>query len=251
MQDILDALAAQQRELAQLLDSFTDADWAKPSPCEGWSAADVVLHLAQTNEMAIASARGRLAEYFASLAPMRQGARDVDEGADLMVDAERGAPNAELRSRWDMSANVLASALADADPHARVDWVVGQLSVHTLATTRLAESWIHTGDVFTSVGREQLASDREQHIARLAWRTLPYAFARAGRGELSGGVTFVLMGSDGQEWRFESPDAATVVQGPAHDLCLVAARRRAPADTALCASGPDADAVLELVRTYA
>jgi hypothetical protein len=35
------------------------------------------------------------------------------------------------------------------------------------------------------------------------------------------------------------------------ELCLVAARRVDPADTALEAEGPDARAVLELVRTYA
>ena len=43
----------------------------------------------------------------------------------------------------------------------------------------------------------------------------------------------------------------TVVRGDALDLCLVAARRRDPATTSLRATGPDAAAVLELVRTYA
>jgi uncharacterized protein (TIGR03084 family) len=123
--------------------------------------------------------------------------------------------------------------------------------VHTLATTRLAETWIHTGDVFESVGREQPPADRERHIARLAWRTLPYAFARAGREAPTAGVTFDLTTVDGEQLQLEAPGAATIVRGPVHDLCLVAARRRRPSDTALVATGPDADAVLELVRTYA
>ena len=41
-----------------LLAELDDDGWARPSACEGWSVADVVLHLAQTNEMAIGSARG-------------------------------------------------------------------------------------------------------------------------------------------------------------------------------------------------
>jgi hypothetical protein len=42
-----------------------------------------------------------------------------------------------------------------------------------------------------------------------------------------------------------------VIRGDALDLCLVAGRRRAPSETGLVAEGPDADGVLELVRTYA
>jgi hypothetical protein len=42
-----------------------------------------------------------------------------------------------------------------------------------------------------------------------------------------------------------------VIDGPAVDFCLVAARRVDPAETSLRGAGPDADAVLALVRTYA
>ena len=45
--------------------------------------------------------------------------------------------------------------------------------------------------------------------------------------------------------------STTVIRGPATDLCDVAARRRDPADTDLLGVGPDVDAVLRLVRTYA
>ena len=56
---VLDDLVAQQAELAGLLASLDDDGWARPSRCAGWSIADVVLHIAQTNEMAIASCDGR------------------------------------------------------------------------------------------------------------------------------------------------------------------------------------------------
>ena len=90
-----------------------------------------------------------------------------------------------------------------------------------------------------------------EHIARLAWRTLPYAFAREGR-ELAGPVAFHLLAPSGTPWRFR-PDAepATVIEGAGAELCLVAARRVAADDTSLRGTGPDARAVLELVRTYA
>ena len=77
---------------------------------------------------------------------------------------------------------------APADPHARVTWVAGELSARTLATTRLAETWIHTGDVAPAFGSSS-PTVRLWHIARLAWRTLPYAFARPGA---TGPVAFEL-----------------------------------------------------------
>jgi uncharacterized protein (TIGR03084 family) len=246
-------LAAQHGELAGLLDGVDEGDWAAPSPCPGWSAADVVLHLAQTDEMALASLEGRLGGYLADQAELLAGGgvADVDEGAARMVEAERGLAPEALRDRWEGGAARLRDALAAADPSARVDWVAGQLAARTLATTRLAEAWIHSGDVAESLGAARSATERLQPIARLAWRTLPYAFARAGR-ELHGPVELVLDAPGGGTWRFggEEP-AATTVTGPALDLCLVAARRRAPEETGVRATGPDAAAVLELVRTYA
>jgi uncharacterized protein (TIGR03083 family) len=51
--DEIEALAEQQAELSGLLADIDDSGWHRPSRCEGWDVADVVLHLAQTNEMAI------------------------------------------------------------------------------------------------------------------------------------------------------------------------------------------------------
>jgi len=250
--EILEAVAAQQRELSDLLDGMSDGDWSRPTRCEGWDVSDVVLHLAQTNEMATGSATGRFAEAVAELTDGIGPTSSVDDGAALMVARQRGLPPATVRARWEQSAVDLRDALAACDPHERVDWVVGQIAATTLATTRLAETWIHTGDVADGLGVPLEPTDRLWHIARLAWRTLPYAFAQAGRGDLAGPVGFDLVGPGGDRWAFGVDDEpVTSISGPALDLCLVAARRVEPAATELRGDGPDADAVLELVRTYA
>jgi uncharacterized protein (TIGR03084 family) len=250
--EIVAALTEQQAELARLLAGLGDADWERPSPCEGWTLSDVVLHLAQTDELALASAEGRFPEKVEELARGLGPAANVDDGAGLMVERERGAPGPIVRDRWQTSADVLRDAFAAAEPRTRVVWVTGELTVRTLATTRLAETWIHIGDVAEALGTAIPPTDRLWHIARLAWRTLPYAFARAGRGELAGPVAFELQSPGGEQWEFvPDGEALTTIRGDAAELCAVAAQRVRAPDTNLTSHGPDAEAVLELVRTYA
>ena len=137
------------------------------------------------------------------------------------------------------------------DLSTRVTWVAGELSARTLVTTRLAETWIHTGDVAEAVGVTTVPTDHLFQIARLAWRTLPYAFSSAGRA-LAGPVAFRLTSPSGDPWDLVPDEPAlTTITGPAIELCTVAARRVDPAATSLGGTGPDADDVLALVRTYA
>jgi uncharacterized protein (TIGR03084 family) len=247
--DLLADLGDQHAELWSLLEGLAPVGWAAPSPCEGWDVADVVLHLHQTDELALASLRGDLADSIEAF--MRTGDDAIDAAAAASVRDARGADGTEIGAWWHASAAALRTQLAATDPSARLQWVVGRLSARTLAATRLAECWIHTTDVATALGTPVAPTPRLRHVARLAWRTLPYAFGRAGR-ELHGAVGLDLVGPDGAAWRFGLDDApATVVRGSGADLCALAGRRVEPADTDLVATGPDADAVLALIRTYA
>jgi len=251
---VIDALAEQHAELSDLLSTLDEADWPRASRCEGWSVADVVLHLAQTDEIARASIEGRYGETLDELAgggSADPGAGTVDDGAAQLVARERGQSGSQVRDRWQSGADALREVLRGCDPHQRVMWVSGELSARTLATTRLAEAWVHTGDVASTVGSIPEPQDRLWHIARLAWRTLPYAFAQGGR-DLTGPVAFELRGPHGDPWSFvPEGEPLTTISGEGAELCLVAARRIDPAETGLRGEGPDAPAVLDLVRTYA
>jgi uncharacterized protein (TIGR03084 family) len=251
VEEIVAALAEQQEELEGLLAELADDGWARPSACEGWSVADVVLHLAQTNEMAVGSAQDDLAGTLTRLTegvPPTGG--DIDDGAALMVAAQRGGPPVEVHERWQRSCTDLRAALLARQPGDRLTWVAGELAARTLGTTRLAETWIHTGDVAEGLEVTLEPADRLWHVARLAWRTIPYAFQREGL-PAPGPVTFQLVAPSGAEWSFGEPSAPSVVRGPGADLCRVASRRVAPEDTALVATGPDAPSVLRLIRTWA
>lgn len=253
MREITGALAEQHAELRTLLDGLGPAQWNAPTRCPGWSVADVVLHLAQTDEIALGSLRGRMPAAMAEVGwptSAEDPPADVDEAAARAVARQRGSDPGEVARRWVRAADAQCAEFAAADPRRRVPWVNGDLPVRTLATTRLAETWIHTGDVAAAVGIEMQPSARLWHIARLAWRTLPYAFARSGRS-LSGPVALELLAPDGSTWSFIDGDPVTVVRGSAESFCQVAARRLPGPGSGLDATGADAVAVLELVRTFA
>jgi uncharacterized protein (TIGR03084 family) len=250
--DLLVALAAQHGELGELVNGCADADWERPTRCIGWDVASVLLHLAQTDELAIESVGGTLAPLPDGLMGSRENQTvSVDDAAAAQVDADRAMGGDAIRQRWHDASREMRAAFASADPHRRVTWVSNQLSVHTLAATRLSECWIHTGDIASALGVELPPTDRLRHIARLAWRTLPYAFERADTS-MHGPVAVDLIGPSGEEWRFD-PDAPalTTIRGSAAAFCDVAARRIEPDATDLVGTGPDAVAVLRLVRTYA
>ena len=80
MDDVLADLADQHAELDGILAGLSEDDWARASACEGWSVADVVVHLTQSDEGAVASVEGRLPE-----GGLGGQDADVDDWAERMV----------------------------------------------------------------------------------------------------------------------------------------------------------------------
>lgn len=251
--DTFVALRDQIEELRALVAPLDEGQLSLPSACAGWQISDVLLHLAQTNDMATASARGELAVALGEWIPAGAAVRtDIDDLAGDAVARSRGPSGIAVRDRWVESAEGMIAALESCVPTSRVQWVAGDMAPRTLATTRIAETWIHTGDVCSGLEVQQPASDRIWHIARLVHRTLPYAFARAGLAG-PGDVRFELSSpvDASSVWRFGPDDAPTVIVGPAIELCLVAGQRMDAETTKLAGSGPDADVALRVMRTYA
>lgn len=251
MDTIISGWEEQQAELDGLINPIDDAVWATQSRCDGWTVSDVVLHLAQTNEMALGSLRGRFNDVLNELARDLSPSNNVDDGAALMVEHQRGAPPVEVYARWKGIVDELQKAFRAADERDKVPWVVGNLSARTLCTTRLAETWIHTNDIAYGLGISLPASPRLDEIAHLAWRTLPYAFQRAGR-TMTGTVDLELIGSTGERVAFAHAEpSASVIRGSVLELCEVAGQRKHASETSLTADGPDGPAALELIRTFA
>ena len=238
------ALEAEQKAIDRMLGGLSPSDWASGSLCPGWSVSDVVLHLAQTEEAVVASIEGGR---FGISVPE---AKTVDDLMAGWVAAERGAEPVQVLERWRSASEASLDALRTAPPDSSLQWAAAPLKPRTLATTRLSEHWIHALDVSQPLGLPWPDTERLWHIARLAHRTLPYAYMRAGRDDPPG-LFLDLVGPDGVPWTFGDPGAECVIAGSAGEFCRVAGRRLAASETSLSSNGERASEVLELIRTYA
>ena len=239
---VIDDLEAEQERLEAILEALDEAAWRAPSAAEGWSVADVVLHLAQTEDAVVWMATGGDADRPRLQAP------GVDDAAERMVQAERAEP-AVVFERWKEGRRAALAALRGADPKQPIPWVTNPLKPATLATTRLAEHWAHGLDITGPLGAPYPDTDRLRHIAWLAHGTLPYAFALAGNEAHP--VHCELTGPGGDTWRYGPADADSTISGQAGAFCRVGAQRLSPEDSGLFASGPHGEAALRVLRTYA
>ena len=203
--DVVDDLEAEQDRLEAVLAGLSPAQWTASSAAAGWSIADVVLHLAQTEEAVAATLSGE-----AEPANWRRFAGSVDDAMARMVAAERDSPPT-IFDRWRLARRASVAGLRAADPARPVRWAVGTVKPRTLATTRLAEHWAHALDIVTPLNLDYPDTARLRHIAWLGFTTLPYAFRLAGQHYTP--ITCDLTAPDGTHWHFGTPPTG----GPAVD----------------------------------
>lgn len=240
---IFDDLQAELDRLDTILAGLDDAQWSSPSAAAGWSVADTVLHLAQSEEGVLSSAAGSV------LRSTLPGGDGVDDIMGRFVEAERDDP-AQIFQRWRAARAAALAALRAADPQQQMNWINTPLRPATLATTRLAEHWAHGLDITGPLGIPFPDTCRLRHIAWLAHRTLPYAFGLTGQPAAEVYCDLTAPGG-GERWQYGPRGADSVVTGTAAAFCRVAARRLRPEESGLQATGPHADAALRVLRTYA
>jgi uncharacterized protein (TIGR03083 family) len=266
--------AAQVSVLDSLLAELADADW-RTGVIFDWSVQDVLAHLAATDGL-VAAGLG----LDPARPPDDSGSEDVDDGspadaddgaggaphgagsavdgsggagtaggdaslADVLarrtaavIDRERARAPGSTRATWRAQAHALCRALPP-DPAERFPGM--RMRVSDVIVARAFETWVHSDDIATTLGR-RLPPPLPRHlraIAALGVRSLPKAMAVM-RSDRPGTVAQVVLdGPGGGEWtiglggtaRAAAPERepSVRVRMDVLEFCFLAGGRRDPA----------------------
>ena len=240
---LLGDLATEHAELDAVVAPLGEADWSRPTPAEGWTIRDTVLHLALTDEVA-ALAADDPAGFEAYRQQRRAGGVDPFHGY-------RGMPAVQLLALWRKNRQRLLEALGTIDDKRRITWFGPPMSATSHATARLMETWAHGQDIVDALGLQRAATRRLKHVAHLGLRTRAYSYTQRGLRPPANDVHVTLHAPGGEVWTWGASDAEDRVTGPALDFCLVVVQRRHLDDTDLVYDGPHAREWLLIAQTFA
>jgi uncharacterized protein (TIGR03084 family) len=239
-------LGAEGDDLDALVADLPDEKWRTPTPAKGWTIAHQIAHLAGTDSTALTSITDAAA--FAKLAERgRHDPHRVDRTAAAGLDV----PPPTLLSRWRAGRARLLEALRATPSDRRLDWFGPPMSVASMATARLMETWAHGQDVADALGVTRAPTARLQHVAHLGVLTRDYAYRLRNQTPPSAAFRVELVAPDGQLWTWGPEDAAQRVRGPALDFCLRVTQRRRLDQLALEADGPDVTYWLGIAQAFA
>ena len=105
--------------------------------------------------------------------------------------------------------------------------------------------------VHAALGCDRAPTARLRHIAYLGVRTRDFAFTVHDRIPPATQFRVRLDAPDGSAWEWGPADAAQSVTGPVLDFCRLVTQRVHRDDTALVATGPDADTWLGIAQAFA
>jgi uncharacterized protein (TIGR03084 family) len=245
IEELLADLAAESAELRALVAGLSDDGWRTPTPAEGWDVATQIAHLAWTDDCALAAATDK-ARWDGIVA---QALADPEGFVDRAALAGGAVPPAELLARWDIAREALASALLAATE--KLHWFGPPMSPTSMATARFMETWAHGLDVHDALGVAAQPSDRVRHVCHLGVRTRGFSYAVHGEQAPAGEVRVELAAPGGAVWAWGPEDAEQRVTGPAWDFARLVTQRVHRDDTAITATGEDADHWLSIAQAFA
>lgn len=247
---LFEGLLADLRDECAALDAVLGAlparRWATPTPAPDWDVRDQVWHLGWFDGEAARACASP--EVYAE--ENARALRDVSAYADDVVRRGREREPGDVLAYWREQSRLFHEAASATGP-ARIAWHDTTMSVTSMVSARVMETWAHGQDVRDTLGLAPAATDRLRHVAHLGASALPYAFRAHGHPPPERPVRVELVLPSGAAFTFGPAEAADRVTGRALDFCLVVTQRRHVDDVDLTVTGPLARQWLPIAQSFA
>jgi uncharacterized protein (TIGR03084 family) len=244
---VLADLDAEGDRLEALVAPLDEDGWRTATPATGWDVAHQVVHLAWTDECAVAAATDKQAWD----ALVMQALEDPEGFVDAEAAKGAQAGGAEILVRWRAARAALQATLREVPDGTKIPWYGPPMSATSMATARFMETWAHGRDVAAALGADLPVDDGLRHVLHLGVRTRDFAFHTRGMVPPSEEFRVSLTLPSGEVVAYGPEDATQSVTGSAHDFALLVTQRVNRADTDLVAEGDDADAWLDVAQAFA
>jgi uncharacterized protein (TIGR03084 family) len=243
---VLADLRAECTDLDGVVAGLQDAEWARPTPADGWTIAHQIAHLAATFRMAgLAAADPAAFEAMTARLSSNFSANVEAALADFLAD-----PPPVLLERWRQERATAGKAIAGVPADQLLPWLVNPLPPVVLACAGMMEQFAHGQDIADALGVRRTHTDRIRDIVGFAVRTWDFGYQARKLTPPAHPFRFEITGPSGARWDFGPQDADNRIAGPAVDFCLLVTRRRHHADLAVTATGDDAVAWLDIAQAY-
>ena len=242
IEELCDDLLAERAGLITLLQPLDEAAWRTPTPAPGWTILDQITHVAYFDE----AARTAIIDPDVFLEQRDEALADVDAYVDKIMQSQRHLRGEDALPWLAHAGREFTSSARTADPKVRVPWYGPGMSLSSMVTSRIMETWAHGQDVRDTLGVPTQSTPALRHVAFLGWRAFGNSFTARGLP-----VPDVEVRVELDLCSFGPDDATNVVRGPALDFCLVVTQRRHVADSALIAEGDVAEQWLSIAQAYA
>ncbi len=248
MDTICDQLLGETEALAGVVSDFTEDQWKKPTPAQGWDSRDTVIHLGMTDWTAT-QATVDAGEFENTKARMMAGDIDLHNAAGVDFDSLSGS---EIWGWFVAERSKMVDAFRAVEPKSRIPWFGPDMGARMFATARLMETWSHGHDVADTLGAYYPRSDRLRSVAHIGVVTRGWSYANRGMAVPAGDVCVTLAAPDSDDvWTWGDPTAADTVSGNAYDFCLAVTQRRHYSETGLVITGELAQEWMEIAQAFA
>lgn len=140
----LDDPDTEAADLDDLVASLSATDWTRATPAPGWSIAHQVAHLSWTDKQAVLAITDPPAFTRCAAAAAATDRTDVVEAGAAA--GARLQPSA-LLERWRSGRAGLSRLLGAVPAGSRIPWFGPPMSVASMATARIRETWAHGQDI--------------------------------------------------------------------------------------------------------
>lgn len=163
--------------VADLCEPLTDEQWQAPTPCPGWSVADVVAHLVDIEQTMAGTPRPDHEPKWDALPHVTS---DFGRFTEVGVDVRRTRPKAEVLQELRETATLRRAQLDAVPEGAEVIGPFGNpTSMERLLRIRIFDTWLHEQDIRTAAGPSGGWGSSAAYISfQQMTRALPILWAR-------------------------------------------------------------------------